>query len=138
MNYQVATQIKVNKGSLSPYEVHVKVKYEDPLFKSRIQELVKKYDPVLYTSRRDFLTSWIVNSKWNVSFLSLEEEKRMDILRNKDPMETLMKLLPKRFDFQEGVYAFKQRSDAEEVSLKMLHVIEKFLEKESKIYAQIS
>ncbi|MFZ7760002.1 hypothetical protein LW858_32500 (plasmid) [Bacillus cereus] len=137
MNYQIATRIKVNKGSLSPYEVHVKVLYDDPLFESRIQELVKKYDPVLYTSRRDFLTSWLLKNKWHVSILSLETESRMDFIRNKDPIETLTKLSPNRFDFQEGVYAFKQWCDAEEVSMKMMNVIEKFLEKESAIYAQI-
>ena len=137
MNYQVATQMKVNKGSLLPYEVHVKVLYDDPLFESRIQELVRKYDPVLYTSRRDFLTSWLLKNKWHVSILSLETEIRMDFIRNKDPIETLTKLSPNRFDFQEGVYAFKQWCDAEEVSMKMMNVIEKFLEKESAIYAQI-
>ncbi len=125
--YKLETDIEVNRTLEKPYVLNIKVHYFNDEFKQRIQNMVKIYEPAFEIKCKNFILKYLQKEHFKIKLVSY---------RNKEVMASqtghLSHLINvEHFDFENDMYVFLKRNEAEEAMYKMKEAITEILNKEA-------
>ncbi|ACI30636.1 hypothetical protein BCH308197_B0031 (plasmid) [Bacillus cereus H3081.97] len=128
--YKLDTNIEVNRTLEKPYVLHVKICYFNDEFKQRIQNVVKIYQPHFEIKYKNFIVKYLQKDHFKIKLVSYRNrEYRALWTRNFSYLINL-----EYFDFENGIYTFLNRNEAEEAMHKIKEIITGTLNEESLIF----
>ncbi|HHB1957442.1 TPA: hypothetical protein ACOQ43_005554 [Bacillus cereus] len=125
--YKIDTNIEVNRTLEKPYVLHVRICYFNDEFKQRIQNMVKIYEPAFEIKYKNFITKYLQKEHFKIKLVSYRN-KEVRALRT-GHLSHLINV--EHFDFENDMYAFLKRNEAEEAMHKMKEAITEILNKEA-------
>ncbi|HDR7001824.1 TPA: hypothetical protein QCW13_005063 [Bacillus cereus] len=131
--YQLDTNIEVNRTLEKPYVLHVKICYFNDEFKQRIQNVVKIYQPHFEIKYKNFIVKYLQKDHFKIKLVSYRNREHRALWTGN--FSYLINL--KYFDFENGIYTFLNRNEAEEAMHKIKEIIIETLNKESLVFQKI-